>query len=72
MRMPRETFRDDLAEQPWLGQVVSPNHLVGKQHPKHGVDSAQEPVAEIRFFPRLHGIDMRGPKDVDARKPCHK
>jgi hypothetical protein len=54
------------------GQVVGPNHLVRQQHPKRGVDRAHEPVAEIRFLPRLNGIDVRGPEDVNAGKTCRE
>jgi hypothetical protein len=39
-------------------QVVGANHLVGKQQLKRGVNGAQKAIAEIRFFPRLHGIDV--------------
>src|SRR5437016_3332330 len=46
------------------GQVVSGNHLIGGQHPKRRVDRAQQPVAEIRFLTRLHGVDIRGPEYV--------
>jgi len=49
-----------------LGQFVGPNHLVREQHPKRGVECAQKAVAEIRFLPRLDGIDVRGPEDVNA------
>src|SRR5580700_4381204 len=52
-----------------LSQVVGPNDLVRKQRPKHGVDRAEQAVAEIRFFPRLHGVDVRGPEDVYAWEP---
>src|SRR5260221_14594310 len=50
-------------------QVVGPNHLVGEERPKRGVDRAQEAVAEIWFLPRLHRVDVRGPGDVKAREP---
>ena len=33
------------------------------------VERAQHAVAEIRLLARLDGIDVPGPKDVDARKP---
>ena len=52
------------------GQVVGPNHLVGKQQPKRRVDRAQQAVAEIRFLPRLDRVDVRGAEDVQAREPC--
>jgi hypothetical protein len=51
------------------GQIVGPNHLVGERHPKERVDRAQQAVAEIRFLPRLDGIDVRGPEDVNAGEP---
>ena len=41
------------------GQVVGRNDLVGKQHAKGGVEPTQQAIAEIRFLPRLHGIDVR-------------
>jgi len=44
------------------GQIVSPNHLIREQHPKRGIDCAQQAVTEIWFFPRLHGVDVRGPE----------
>jgi hypothetical protein len=50
------------------GQVVGPNHLVREQHPKRGVDRAHKPVAEIRFLPRLHRVDVRRSEDVNAGK----
>ena len=49
-------------------QVVGPNHLVWKQQLKRGVDSAQKAIAEIRFLPRLHGVDVCGPEEVNAWK----
>src|SRR5580693_7372818 len=48
------------------GQVVGRNHLIGEQQLKRRVDCAQQPVAEIRFLTRLHGIDIRGPEYVNA------
>src|SRR5580658_2233090 len=51
------------------GQIVSPNHLVREQHPKRGIDCAQQSVTEIRLLPRLHGVDVRGPEDVNAGEP---
>jgi len=39
---------DDIHHRP--GQVVRSNHLVGKQHPKRGVDPAQQAISEIRSF----------------------
>jgi len=52
------------------GQVVGPNHLVRKQRPERRVDRAQEAVADIRFLPRIDGIDVRRTEDVQAREPC--
>src|SRR5229473_7563991 len=49
-------------------QVVGTNHLVRKQQLKHGVDGAQKAIAEIRFLPRLHGVDVCGPEEVNARE----
>jgi hypothetical protein len=51
------------------GQVVGPNHLVVEQHPKCRVDPAQQAVTEVRFPSRLHGVDLRGPEEVNAREP---
>ena len=53
-------------------QVVGPNDLVGEQHAKRGVDHAQKAVAQIRFLSRLHGIDVCGPEDENAREPSRK
>ena len=50
-------------------QVVGTNHLVRKQQLKRGVDGAQKAIAEIRFHPRLHGIDICGPEEVNTREP---
>jgi len=41
---------------------------VREQYPKRGVDRAHKPVAEIRFLPRLDGIDVRGPEEANAGK----
>src|ERR1700722_19083112 len=49
-------------------QVVGPNHLVRKQHPKRWVERTHKPVGEIRFLPRLHGVDVRWPEDVNVGK----
>ena len=49
-------------------QVVGPNHLVGEEQPKRGVDRAQEAIAEIRLLPGLHRVDVGGPEDIDARE----
>src|SRR5229473_3134414 len=54
------------------GQVVGPNHLVGEQHPKRGVDRAHKAVAEIRFLPRLHGINVRRSEEINAGEPGRK
>src|ERR1700719_4458873 len=54
-------------------QIVGSDHLAGKQHPKYGIDRAQQSVAEIRLLPRLHGIDVGGAKDVNGVEPrCEK
>ena len=50
------------------GQVVGSNHLVGEQHTKRWVDPAQQPVAEIRFLSRLHGVDVGRPEDINTRE----
>ena len=50
------------------GQVIGANHLARKQHPKNGIDRAYQSVVEIRFLPRLHGVDIRGPEKINARK----
>jgi hypothetical protein len=50
------------------GQIVGPNHLVREEHPKRGIDCAQQAVTEIRFIPRFHRVDVRGPEDVNAGK----
>jgi hypothetical protein len=52
------------------GQVVGRNRLIGEQHPKRRVDHSQQPVAEIRFLARLRGVDIRGPKYVNAGEPA--
>ena len=51
-------------------QIIRPDHLVWKQHAKRGVDRAQHAVAEVRFFARLHGIDVGRPEDVDSGNPA--
>ena len=53
-------------------QVVGRNHLVWEEQPKRGVDRAQEAVAEIRFLPRPHRIDVRRPEDINAGEPGRK
>src|SRR5260370_41587166 len=50
-------------------QVVGTNHLVRKQQLKRWVDGAQKAIAEIRFLPRLHGVDVCGPEKVNTREP---
>src|ERR1700682_1202773 len=51
------------------GQVVGANYLVGEQHAKHRVDSAQQAVAKIRLLPRLYRVDVRGSEDVHTGEP---
>ena len=51
------------------GQVVGSDYLIGEQHSKRGVDCAQDAVAEIRFLPRRHGVDIRGPEKVNMGEP---
>src|SRR4029077_1324598 len=51
-----------------VSQIICPDDLVGKQHPKHRIDATQDAVAEIRFFARLYWIDISRPEDVEARK----
>jgi hypothetical protein len=55
-----------------LGQVVGPNHVVGGQHPKCREDPAQQAVTEVQFLSRLHGVDVRGPEEVDVREARRK
>ena len=52
------------------GQVVGTNHLVGEQHPRCGIDRAQQAIAKIGFSARLHRVDVRGAEDVQAGKSC--
>jgi len=49
-------------------QVIGPNHLVREQHPKNGIDRANQSVVEIWFLARLHGVDVGGPEKINARK----
>src|SRR5580658_2989520 len=49
-------------------QSVGTNHLVRKQQLKRGVDRAQKAIDEIRFLPRLHGVNVGGPEEVNARE----
>ena len=53
-------------------QVVGTNHLVRKQQLKRGVDGTQKAIGEIRFLPRLHGVDVRGPEEVNVRESRRK
>src|SRR6266404_1221941 len=57
---------DDIHHCP--GQIIGPDDLIGEQHTKSGVDRAQQAVAQIRFFPWLYRIDIRGSEDIDAGK----
>ena len=41
---------------------------LGEQHPKNGVDRAQQAISQFRFLGWLHRIDIRGSEDIDARK----
>ena len=50
-------------------QIVRPNHLIREQYSKRGIDRAHEAIAEIRFLPKLHRVDIRGPEKVNVRKP---
>ena len=50
-------------------QIVSPNHLIREQDSKRGIDPAHEAIAEVRFLPRLYGVDIRGPEKVNVREP---
>src|SRR5580693_8121256 len=50
------------------GQIISANDLVREQHPKNGIDRAYQSVVEVRFLPRLDGVDIRGPEKINARK----
>ena len=49
-------------------QVVGPDNQIWKRQLEGRVDRAQQPIAEIRFLPRLDRIDIRRPKEVDAWK----
>src|ERR1700751_5557718 len=51
-------------------QVVGTNYLVREQQSKCRVDRAQQAVAEVRFLPRFHGVDVGGSKDLYPREPC--
>jgi len=50
------------------GQIISANDLVREQHPEYRIDRAQQPVAEVRFVPRLDGVDIRRPEKVNMRE----
>jgi hypothetical protein len=50
------------------GQVIGANHLVREQQAKQRINPSQEAVTEIRFLPRLHRVDVRGPEEVNARE----
>jgi hypothetical protein len=52
-----------------MGQIVSSDDLIGKQSSKNRVDPSQYAIAKIWLFSRLHGIDIRRPQDIKARKP---
>ena len=52
-----------------VGTAYGLKSLIGEERPKHGVDPSQEAVAEIRFLPRLHGIYVGGPEDVNVWEP---
>jgi hypothetical protein len=54
------------------GQIVSANNLIWKQQPKHRIDSSQQAIAEIRFFPRFNRGDPGRSKDRDQSKPRRK
>src|ERR1700758_3829183 len=49
-------------------QIIGANDLVREQHPEYWVDRAQQPVAEVRFLPRLDGVDIRRPEKVNMRE----
>src|SRR5579859_403489 len=51
------------------GQVVGPNYLIRKEQAKRGINCAKQSVTEIRFFPRLHRIDVRGTENINVAKP---
>jgi hypothetical protein len=57
---------------PSPGPTRRPESLGLEQHPERGIDRAQQAVAEIRLLARLHGVNIRGPKYVNAREPPHK
>src|SRR6266436_8406811 len=50
-------------------QVVGANHLIWEQRAKHGVNHAQQPIAEIWLPARFHRVNVGGPEDVNTWKP---
>jgi hypothetical protein len=50
------------------GQIIGANDLVREQNPEYRIDRAQQPVAEVRFVPRLNGVDIRRPEKVNMRE----
>src|SRR5579863_838252 len=54
------------------GQVVSSDHLIGKQGPKYRVDSSHEAIAKIWLLSGFHGVDVGGPENGKPRKPRGK
>jgi hypothetical protein len=50
------------------GQIVGPDDVIGKQHAERGIDCAQQAIAQIRFFARLHWVDVGGSEDVNVGK----
>ena len=52
------------------GQIVGPNHLAPEKYPKRGIEGAQQAVADVRFLPGFHGIDVCRPEDIDVGNPA--
>ena len=50
------------------GQVVGRNDLVGKHHPEHRVDCAQQTIAHIGLPTRLHGVNVGRAKQIETGK----
>src|ERR1700751_6070853 len=50
------------------GQVIGANDLVREQNPEYRIDRAQQSVAEVRFVPRLDGVDICRPEKVNMRE----
>src|ERR1700758_132056 len=50
------------------GQVVSSDHLIGKQSPKNWVDSSHQAVAKIGLLSPLDGVDVGGPENGESGK----